>query len=228
MTAITGAAMQHRPADRPRRIAALAGEDRDVLEAADSAPSAILPKMLRLSSESVGIANRAADGTPRAVRALSATNGTAMSALNIRICARPPMPCSHLPTRSPSSETTREHDRPRPSSRPACTSARLRERRAHRRDEVRRDSSRSSRRTPPSSAIAYAQRFHAVRNPQKLAEPDRRPLIEPAFERHQPIEIDDDRGLRQVVEQDRQRSRRRRATARAWPPCRPSRSRRRT
>ena len=51
--------------------------------------------------------------------------------------------------------------------------------------------------------MANAQRFHAVEESAELAEADRRPLIQAALERHQAVEVDDDRRLRQVVQRHR-------------------------
>ena len=53
------------------------------------------------------------------------------------------------------------------------------------------------------STTANSHRFHATRTPISSPSPSLRPLIQAALERHQPAEVDDDRRLRQIEEQDR-------------------------
>jgi hypothetical protein len=53
--------------------------------------------------------------------------------------------------------------------------------------------------------MLYAQRFQPTMNPSAAAEPDSRPLVESALERHQAIQEDDHRRLRQIEGQRAQR-----------------------
>ncbi len=92
-----------------------------------------------------------------------------MSAVNIRICDQPPIPCSHLPTRRPNSETTLSR----------ITAAELTTGVYHAAlvnvapIGARRYARFVAITTPNTAitAIEYAHRFHAVRNPRNLPSP---------------------------------------------------------
>ena len=167
----------------------------------DIAPNAILPKMLRLYSDTSGIS--VANGRYSAiVPRLNATSGIAMSAMYVRICATPPKPLNHFPRPSPRIATT--------TSRTASTT--LIERRVPAAPRDAAGLGAQQVRQVPRDHDVERRHDHDREHPQvprdeksdELAERRLRPLIQPALERHAAVEVDDDGRLREVEREDRE------------------------
>src|SRR5690348_16835227 len=133
-----------------------------------SAPMPNLPSTLALKSDILG--TPVASGwyvtwTPRA----TATTGAMISAANATTCARPPKLCTHLPTRSPNTDTTTIMAM---SATPTASWKRSVPASAAARGPMAYESVLdTARQVAASSTSVYTHRFQAVRNPQNSPNP---------------------------------------------------------